>query len=146
MPALSPRMGTGARSRGSRAFTVVTRIRRGDYSRMAERAGLEPVTSGVTGRRSDQTELTFRMVPRPRLELGTADYRSAVMTALTNEAHGASERNRTAARRVTVSRANRYTTNAVWWAVRDSNPRPCACKAPALPAAPTAHDPHSASR
>lgn len=28
--------------------------------------------------------------------------------------------------------------NAKWWAVRDSNPRPTACKAAALAAAPTA--------
>src|SRR4030095_16080899 len=67
---------------------------------MAGPTGLEPATSGLTGQRSNQSEL------RPR-EDGSLFRRRVALSQTTQEKR--------------------------WWAVQDSNRRPPACKAGALP-------------
>ena len=78
---------------------------------MAERKGLEPSASGVTGRRYNRL-----------------NYRSAIPVVQAQRNFRVSSRERPAG------------AGEAWWAVRGLNPRPPACKADALPTELTARN------
>ena len=84
---------------------------------MATRKGLEPSTSGVTGRRSNQ--LNYRAI----LISKTAKYRND---------HGRGRRIRTLGTRFWRPMLYQLSYTPVWWAFRDSNPGPTGYEPAAL--------------
>ena len=85
---------------------------------MATRKGLEPSTSGVTGRRSNQ--LNYRAI----LE--------SIQTAQHCNFHGRGRRIRTLGTRFWRPMLYQLSYTPVWWAFRDSNPGPTGYEPAAL--------------
>ncbi len=107
---------------------------------MAERTGLEPATSGVTGQHSNQLNYrsAFNLVcflspeglrkQRPRLLRGV--YEVAERTGLEPATSGVTGQHSNQLNYRSTS--NAFTGDA-WWVLRVSNPRPSPCKGDALP-------------
>jgi hypothetical protein len=105
---------------------------------MARETGLEPATSGVTGRRSNQLSYS----PATRLRNGRTgnlpDRIGAGPSQARREASPAAGRRPCPGASAATHRPSRRA--AQWWAVTGSNRRPSRCKRDALPAELTARD------
>ena len=82
---------------------------------MATRKGLEPSTSGVTGRRSNQL-----------------NYRAKFMANKSEKTYGRGRRIRTLGTRFWRPMLYQLSYTPVWWAFRDSNPGPTGYEPAAL--------------
>ena len=100
--------------------------------KLAERKGLEPSASGVTGRRYNR--LNYRSVTWP-CGLFAPALRDRKIGFRRNARNTLAEQKglEPSASGVTGRRYNRLNYCSAWWAVQDLNLWPSACKADALP-------------
>jgi hypothetical protein len=105
---------------------------------VARETGLEPATSGVTGRRSNQLSYSPATRHRNCRTGDPPDRVGAGPSQAQREASSAAWRPPYGGASAATCWPSRLATH--WWAVTDSNRRPSRCKRDALPTELTAHD------